>query len=257
MAGAGRIDPEAFRQQGYVHMQGLLDAAEAAALRAEVHALAARRQHSDATWASVREQDQGFRLSHCHDVQFESAAFTRLLVHPRFTALATALVGPNVQLHHTKMFIKPPEAGAPFPLHQDYPYFPHARHSPVAVIVHLDDAPVERGCLRLIPGSHRLGPLPTVGSDHQIAPGAIDAAGAVDLPARAGDAIAFSYLTVHGSGINTSDQARTTLLIQLRDPCDPPTEARHQSRGQGMMIAGIDPREGSFRFAWDGDPPPG
>jgi hypothetical protein len=32
------------------------------------------------------------------------------------------------------------------------------------------------------------------------------------------------------------------LLIQMRAPDDPPTEKVHESRGQGMMLRGIDPR---------------
>ena len=58
---------------------------------------------------------------HCHDVQFYSATFARLIVDLRVMAIATGIIGSNVQLHHTKMFIKPPEKGSPFPLHQGIP----------------------------------------------------------------------------------------------------------------------------------------
>jgi hypothetical protein len=51
----------------------------------------------------------------------------------------------------------------------------------------------------------------------------------------------FSYLTIHGSGLNTSPEARTTLLVQMRDPSDVPTKIAHLSRGQGMMLRGVDP----------------
>jgi hypothetical protein len=51
----------------------------------------------------------------------------------------------------------------------------------------------------------------------------------------------FSYLTIHGSGVNVSNEARTTVLVQMRDPLDPPTLKTHLSRGQGMMLRGIDP----------------
>jgi len=64
---------------------------------------------------------------------------------------------------------------------------------------------------------------------------------AVALPAKAGDVLFFSYLTVHGSSVNVSDEARTTLLVQMRDPADQPTVKTHESRGQGMMLRGIDP----------------
>ena len=51
----------------------------------------------------------------------------------------------------------------------------------------------------------------------------------------------FNYLTVHGSGVNVSPEARTTLLVQMRDREDMPTVKTHESRGQGMMLRGYDP----------------
>lgn len=236
-----------YHSNGYLHVPGLLTTAEAAAYRAECHAIADRIGENDATWASLR--GQGTRITHCHDVQFQSAAFTRLLVDDRLTGVARAIIGPNVQLHHTKMFIKPPEKGSPFPMHQDYPYFPHARHSVIAVILHFDDAPEEKGCLRVVPRSHRLGPLEAVGDDHHLPQFPLE--DALPLPARAGDAIFMSYLLVHGSGVNRSDEPRTTILAQLRDPEDEPLAEKHGSRGQGMMLAGVDPRRQAFEFAWE------
>lgn len=228
---------EFYAENGYIMVRSLISADEAAALRDEVHKLADRLGHPDATWASVR--DDSARITHCHNVQFHSAAFTRLLSDPRFTSVAQSIIGPDVQLHHTKMFIKPPEQGARFPMHQDYPYFPHERDSMIAAILHLDDAPVEKGCLRVVPGSQKLGPLPAVGEDRHVEGYDIDDAFA--LPAKAGDVVFFNYLLIHGSGPNLSSEARTTLLVQMRDPADKPLVDRHQSRGQGMMLAGIDP----------------
>jgi phytanoyl-CoA hydroxylase len=248
-----QAEKDLYQAQGYLHIKGLLTPEEAAAYRAECHQLAERTGHTDATWTSVRTKEESprVRLSHCHDVQFYSAAFTRLLVDPRLMRVARGIIGPNVQLHHTKMFIKAPENGAPFPMHQDYPYFPHQKHSMIAVIIHFDDAPVEKGCLRVVPGSHKLGPLESIGQDHHLPEDRYPIESALALPARAGDAIFMSYLLVHGSGVNRSQEPRTTVLIQMRDPTDVPLNDRHSSRGQGMMLAGIDPRESTFEFAWE------
>lgn len=238
-----------YEQNGYVHVKGMITPEEAEAYRQELHALAARQGNNDATWTSVK--GTGTTITHSHDVQFRSAAITRLLTDPRLTGIAQDIIGPNVQLHHNKMFIKPPERGSPFPMHQDYPYFPHERDSMIAVIIHFDDAPVEKGCLRVVPGSHKLGPLPAVGQDHHLPEDVYPIEAAEALPSKAGDAIFMSYLLVHGSGVNVSDEARTTLLIQLRDPEDRPLSQQHQSRGQGMMLAGIDPSREAFAFAWE------
>ena len=238
-----------YQTNGYVHVTGLLRPEEAAACRAEVHAIAARQGETDATWESVKAGDTA--LTHCHDIHFRSAAFTRLLTDPRLTGPAQDIIGPNVQLHHNKMFIKPPEKGSPFPMHQDYPYFPHRDHSMIAVILHFDDAPEEKGCLRVYPGSHRLGPVEAFGRDHHASEALYPLAGATPIPAKAGDAIFMSYLLIHGSGVNVSAEPRTTLLVQMRDPLDVPLNDRHASRGQGMMLAGVDPGAETFTFAWE------
>ncbi len=239
-----------YQENGYILVKGLLTKEEAALYREETHALAdrlmAKKMEMNAAWGSGKEAvkgSEGTVIYHCHDVQFQSAAFSKLLVDPRLTDVAADVMGvPNVELHHTKMFIKPPEKGAPFPMHQDAPYFPHDKHSMIAAIIHFDDAPLEKGCVRVVPGTHKLGML-----EHEKQGGwhlpfsEYPVETATPCEAEAGDALFFSYLTVHGSGVNVSEEARTTLLLQMRDPEDPPSVETHLSRGQGMMLRGINP----------------
>lgn len=238
-----------YRENGYLLLKSVFTREEAQYLREEAHALIARlaQVHTEnginAAWGSAKEITQlPTQLLHCHNAQYHSAAFTRLMLDPRLTDRIADLIGENIQLHHTKLFIKPPEKGAPFPMHQDYPYFPHEKHTMLAAIVHFDDAPIEKGCVCVIPGSHKLGPLehlPEGGWHLPVNQYPLESA--VPIPAEAGDVVVFSYLTIHGSGVNTSREARTTLLIQMRDPTDHPTVWTHLSRGQGMMLRGYDP----------------
>jgi hypothetical protein len=61
----------------------------------------------------------------------------------------------------------------------------------------------------------------------------------------------FSYLTIHGSSVNRSQQPCSLLLIQVRDPTDKPIPqpagesgqavAAEGRPGQGTMLAGINP----------------
>ncbi len=247
---ANGLSPEqtrSYQQNGYILVKNVFTKDEARALRREAHELAERVQQIrslESTWGSVRASDPAKKtaIAGLHDVQFYSAAFARMILDPRLTGIAQSIVGPNVQLHHTKMFIKPPERGSPFPMHQDKPYFPHERDTMIAAIVHLDDAPVEKGCVRFYPGTHKLGLIEGADSrDHSLPPDKYPIERATPAPGEAGDVVFFSYLTVHGSGVNTSNEARTTVLIQMRDPTDAPTVRTHESRGQGMMLAGIDP----------------
>ncbi|PQV65290.1 Ectoine hydroxylase-related dioxygenase, phytanoyl-CoA dioxygenase (PhyH) family [Abditibacterium utsteinense] len=238
---------EFFQENGFLLVEGLLSPEEAAHYRLAAHDLAARIYadgQKDATWASAKSvSGQQTSLQHCHDVQFYSADFARLLMNQKFAEAAQGVMQtPNVQLHHTKMFIKPGEKGSPFPMHQDAPYFPHDNHSMIAAVFYFDDARSEKGPIRVVPGSHKLGVLPHIQEggwhlDFEEYP----LESAPEIPAKAGDVVFFSYLTIHGSSLNTSDEARTTLLVQLRDPEDNPTIKTHESPGQGWMIAGIDP----------------
>lgn len=235
-----------YQENGYLLIEGLFTAEEAAEFRREAHALIERlSQHADInpTWGSARQIAEGTKLLHCHNVQFYSAVFTRLLVDERLTGAAADLFGsPNVQLHHNKLFIKPPEKGSPFPMHQDYPYFPHERHTMLAAVIHFDDAPLEKGCIRVVPRSHTQGPIehnPQGGFHLPFDQYPLDSS--LPCQAKAGDVLFFNYLTIHGSGVNLSQEARTTLLVQMRDPEDQPTVNTHASRGQGMMLRGYDP----------------
>ena len=59
--------------------------------------------------------------------------------------------------------------------------------------------------------------------------------------AERGDVLFFSYLTIHGSGQNVSDNLRKTVLFQVRDPSDPPLKNVHLSHSHGLIMRGVDP----------------
>jgi ectoine hydroxylase-related dioxygenase (phytanoyl-CoA dioxygenase family) len=252
-----------YREQGYLLVKGVLPAAEVRELRAEADAIfeRARRlgRNLEGRWPGSWQQDlpadqrgAALTLTSVHNVQEHCARFTRLLVDERFTSVLTPILGPNVQLHHTKMHLKPPETGTPFPLHQDYSYFPHRDHTMLAAVLHLDRATVANGCLRVVPGSHRWGPLAHRHEGAHFLPlDQYPIESAQPCEAEAGDLLFFSYLTVHGSGLNRSRQTRCILLVQVRAPTDQPIpqqagadqqQVPAEGRpGQGTMLAGINP----------------
>ncbi len=239
---------DTYRDQGYLLVSGLFRAAELEAMESEFDGIITRRLANraqlDATWPGTWKNSMPqMQIVHTHDVQAYSAVWTRVLVHDGFTQVLSELMGsPNVQLHHTKLFQKPPEKGAAFPMHQDAPYFPHERHTMMAGIIHLSDADLSMGCVRVYPGSHKLGLLPEADSQaHYLDPAQWPIEKATPCPARRGDVLFFHYLTIHGSGLNTSQRTRKTVLVQVRDPADRPTVDTHRSHAQGLMMRGIDP----------------
>jgi len=249
--GSERVTAEGdfYREHGYVLVRNVFDEREAEEMRGAIdrilESVASTEHDRSHTWAGV---DQSLQLKGFHDLTYHDGVFTRMVAHPRLVAVLAQLIGPNVQLHHTKMLVKPPEQGAPFPMHQDYPYFPHERHSVVAASVHLDDTDEENGCLHVVPGSHRLGPLEALGDaktvDYPLGSG-------VACAAAAGDVLFFNYLTIHGSRVNRSARTRRNVLFEYRDPADPPLlrdgVEEHVDWGAGTIVAGSNPGFWSWR----------
>ena len=136
-----------------------------------------------------------------------SSVFTHLLLHSKLLdAVEDVMETPNILLHHTKAHLKPPGIGAPFPMHQDYHYFPYEKDSMLAVFLHLDDTTPENGGLAVFPGSHKSGPLPDMSDKpgvHYVDQVEYSLEKAVPIEAKKGDVLIFSYLLVHGSYMNT------------------------------------------------------
>jgi ectoine hydroxylase-related dioxygenase (phytanoyl-CoA dioxygenase family) len=236
-----------YKENGYLLVKGVFNADEVERMREAVEGIVRRaalaKQDSNAAWQGdflPPEQLKKLVLKGFHDVHYHDASFMRAAIHPNMASVLSGLIGPNVQLHHSKMLVKPPENGAAFPMHQDYPYFPHAKHTMLAASVHLDRADEENGCLRVIPGSHIQGELPHVGSyylnhkEYPITDGTL-------CEADAGDVLFFNYLTIHGSSANRSDRTRRNVLFQYKDPEDFPTANVHFDWGMGLMVSGKNP----------------
>lgn len=212
-----------FDENGYYLARGVFSAADLMPMESDfnriVTQLVASNEEIDARWKGPEVEKLGgmsTRVIHTHMVEQYSAVWLRALLHEGFLDVAEAILGPDIVLHHTKLFQKPAEEGAPFPMHQDWTYFPSEKGSMIAGIIHVSDATDEMGCLRVYPGSHRLGGIP--GSHGQadsemLARYPIE--GATVLEAEAGDVVFFSYFTIHGSMPNRSSRIRKTVLAQL------------------------------------------
>ncbi|MBX7166390.1 MAG: phytanoyl-CoA dioxygenase family protein [Pirellulales bacterium] len=249
MLSAALVDQ--YRQDGYTVARQLFSPPEVARLRDEALALWERCGQGAAA------QNTNFlgvkKMSTVRDPQLHSALFTRTLTDPRLTEAMADLVGPNVQLHHSKINIKTREDRAVFPLHQDQPYFPHARHSVCTVLVHLTTTSSSRGCFRVIPGIRE--PLPHVADDgHILDPVQYPLERAQELPAEAGDVVFMNYLVPHGSNLHDADEPRMLWIIQVRAaedrPIDQPAGTEQPTPAgnrpsQGTMLRGINPD-----FAW-------
>ncbi len=217
-----------FAENGYYLAKGVFSATELRALEGDFDRIVAqlRRTGEDANagWmgAQVDKLAAGATaIVHTHNVQIYSENWHRAFLQQRFLDAAGEFLGPDIVLHHSKLFQKPPEKGAPFPMHQDWSYFPTLNDTMIAGIIHVSPATDEMGCLRVVPGSHKLGRIEgtsgMAGSDFLDKYPLEDA---VPLEAGPGDVAFFHYFTLHGSKPNRSAQTRKTVLVQLHSGDD-------------------------------------
>ncbi len=133
--------------------------------------------------------------------------------------IVTALLGPSIRFHHSKLNLKGGRVGAPVEVHQDAAFYPHSNDDVLAVGLLLDDATADNGAMAVLPGSHR-GPIYThfdaqdrfVGGvrDDDIA--RLDRSRAVVLTLPAGSIHIHHYRLVHWSAPNTSAGDRRLLI---------------------------------------------
>ena len=137
---------------------------------------------------------------------FHDSVFEALVRSPKIVDVIESLMGPDIKLYYDQVFAKPPYAKANR-YHQDSVFWAFfASNFQVTCQILLDDATVENGCVRFIPGSHNFG---LVNWDHLPYMLTEDVlAQEVAVPLKAGDATFHHSLALHCSGPNTTPHRR-------------------------------------------------
>lgn len=183
-----------------------------------VEQLSASGEDVIATWKGPEMDRLGAKdavVVHTHNVQQYSAVWLGAMTSTAFLDATEQLLGPDIVLHHSKLFQKPGEKGAPFPMHQDWGYFPTLKDTMLAGIVHVSAATDQMGCLRVYPGTHKLGRLEGAMGGTELLLQQYPIEGATPIEAEPGDVLFFHYCLIHGSLPNRSDQVRKTVLVQM------------------------------------------
>ncbi len=213
-----------FKENGYYHAKGVFTEDQLRGLTDDFDGIVTQMTRSgdelNARWSNPEEmkklKSENSVILHTNNVQQYSARWMTALFNPVFLSYAKALLGEDIILHHTKLFQKPPSVGAPFPMHQDWSYFPTVKDTMLAGILHLTEATDQMGCLRVYPGSHRLGRIRgTNGQEKSDFLKDYPLEKATIVEAEPGDIVFFHYFTLHGSMPNISKKTRKTVLIQL------------------------------------------
>ena len=169
-----------------------------------------------------------------------------LVRHPAILDMVEDVIGPDILVFHTTCWLKPPRSENYVPWHQDSTYFGLAPFEHVTAWVALTPSNPGNGCVRVMPGQHRLGQLAhnddhtdqkTMLSRGQTLVDSVDESKAVDLVLAPGEASLHHTLMPHASGANGSDDWRIGFGISYI-----PTRVRHvgPTRLSATFVRGTD-----------------
>lgn len=253
-----------YNEHGYLHIPNVYTAEETKELSDEMDRLVEDWAFTSPGWSGPWRQaymdpetEAQSKLTAMHDLHFYSSAWARAVINPNLVSSLSKILGPNVELHHTTMHIKPPQTGHPFPMHQDNPFYGHQDGRYIDVLVHLDDTSHENGEIRFLAGSHKMGHLEhvTETADGPCTPHLptddYSLEETVPVPAKAGDVVIFCIDTIHGSHINQTKKPRRLVRMGYRDPDN--RQEYGQSFGRpGIIVSGYrERREGDELFQQD------
>lgn len=184
-----------------------------------------------------------------HDYETQHPVFEQLVAHERIHGFLADLIGQEMILKATMALSKPPFIGSEKPWHQDNAYFNWLPLDLVGTCwIALDDATIANGCMHLLVGEHKRGPLRhhhTI--DCEILPDRIDPATAVPVELRAGGVLYFSALLPHQTPPNSSPERRRALQFQYRG-----VEARQVTKEEfGKVFAEADGQPASCALAYE------
>lgn len=210
---------EQFRRRGYVAVPGFFNAAETAALQADIARLKRngflRNVATDGDGKTTSGTKQNLQLC---PANFYSTLIRAVPFAPKVIDAVTRLIGgPDITLHLDQIFLKPGRTGMGTAWHQDNAYFKIPKPlRGTAMWIAIHDATAANGTLRVVPNAwETLLPHERDGnSDHHIkcAP---DEAKAETVELKAGGVIFFCYGTPHCTGDNTTDAERAGLAYHF------------------------------------------
>lgn len=203
------------REQGYLCYEALIHGEKLAHYVAVFDELVerAQTQEQDAHWTFEKGAGGAIRperiLHKIQGVCYVEPRVLELAREPEITQRVAAILGDNLDIFGTKFFPLLPNGGTSTFWHQDNYYFDTETERLITCGIYLQDADIENGCLKVIPGSHKRGRF-----EHRPDPTTyggwvdVDESEAVHLEVPAGTVLLFSGNLLHSANPNVSDRTR-------------------------------------------------
>ena len=197
-----------YNNKGYISPINALSSPEAKEIRDEIEKI-------EKNWPKALE---GINRNYVHLI---SPVFNKVCLNKNILDAVESIIGKNILICGTTLFIKNPKEKGFVSFHQDAKYIGLEPHNWVTVWVAITDANENNGCMRMLPGSHKENlkhheenfdenNLLTRGQT--IKNVSLDKTEPVIL--KAGQMSLHHPKIVHGSGLNYSDDRRIGFVIQ-------------------------------------------
>lgn len=185
-------------------------------------------------------------------------SFDRLIRHPRLIEAVSPILGPDLMVWGSGLFIKEARSPSYVSWHQDLTYWGLDDVQEVTAWVALSPATPASGCMRFVPGSHTqriVAHVDSFADENLLSRGqeiAVDVneSEAVDIALAPGQASLHHGHLFHASGPNTTDDRRIGVAIRYITPS---MRQRTGDRSVVALVSGED-RYGHFTVA---QPPTG
>jgi len=197
-----------YKNKGYISPVNALSSIEAKEIRDEIEKI-------EKNWPKALE---GINRNYVHLI---SPVFNKVCLNKNILDAVESIIGKNILICGTTLFIKNPKEKGFVSFHQDAKYIGLEPHNWVTVWVAITDANEKNGCMRMLSGSHKENlrhheqkfdenNLLTRGQT--IKNVSLDKTDPVIL--KAGQMSLHHPKIVHGSGLNYSDDRRIGFVIQ-------------------------------------------
>jgi ectoine hydroxylase-related dioxygenase (phytanoyl-CoA dioxygenase family) len=209
---------EAYRENGFLVVDSLLDADELAEWRAAVDQAVSERDERIPGHADDHDPDSYYMNVFTQRVNLwqTSERVRDLMLDSRLGRLAAQLAGVDgIRIWHDQALVKRPY-GNPTGFHLDVPYWSFTSAHAITIWVALDDATLSNGCLYYVPGSHKAQRFdnvdigPELGALFDVYP-EWRAVEPVPCPVAAGGCTFHNGLTAHGAGPNLTTSPRRAM----------------------------------------------
>lgn len=231
-----------YRRDGFVFPVDAVPEAEARAIRADLEAAEAE---------CADDRDRLSILRSYPDRLLPS--FDRLSRTPALVEKVKRILGPDLMVWSSGLFIKEANTKSVVTWHQDLTYWGLDEADEVTAWVALSPATLASGCMRFVPGSHTRQIVPhkdTFAEDNLLSRGQeiaveVDDSDGVDVVLNTGQASLHHGHLFHASGPNTTDDRRIGAAIRYIKPS---MKQRSGDRSLVALVAGED-RYGHFTVA--------